>query len=399
MAFRSTLILRALALSLLLALPAAAAPPPDMPKDYVKAQYDEDLVPKFTLPDPLVLNSGRRVRTAAEWTRLRRPELLQLFQTEVYGRTPIGRPPGERWEVLSVDRNAMGGRAIYEKVRVYLLGRADGPKLDLDITLPKSRKRVPVFVMLSWHSKVEPQVIERGYGVALYDPTQLYPDKRDVPWEGSLRQQLAPPGQAGPRDDDWGALGVWAWGASRVVDYLETDPLVNRHEIMVLGVSRYGKTAGWAGAQDTRFAITFPVVSGTGGATLVRRGYGETVKAITDVFPYWFDKRFATYASHVNDLPVDWHELIALMAPRPVYIATAERDWWTDQHGQFLAAKNAAPVYALFGEKGMGVDEEPPIESPVGDYIGWHKRHGVHGLTPYDWARFMDFADRHFHRS
>jgi hypothetical protein len=183
---------------------------------------------------------------------------------------------------------------------------------------------------------------------------------------------------------------------SRAMDYLVTDSEIDPQKVSIMGVSRYGKVAMWAGAQDERFAIVFSGESGCGGANIVRRQFGETVKSITGFAPFWFARNFKDYADRVNDLPVDWHMLIALMAPRPVYIATAEQDFWGDPRGSFLAAKGAEPVYKLFGKAGLGIDEMPPVETPVGDAIGFHKRKGTHGLNDYDWQQFLNFADRHF---
>jgi hypothetical protein len=180
------------------------------------------------------------------------------------------------------------------------------------------------------------------------------------------------------------------------MDYLQIDKDLDSRRIYLNGVSRYGKAAMWAGAQDTRFAATFSGESGCGGAVIVRRQYGETVRAITGSFPYWFARKFRDYANDVNALPVDWHELVALHAPRPVYIATAEGDRWGDPRGSFLSGKNAGAVYALFGETGVGVDEMPPVSTPVGQSIGFHVRTGSHGQNDYDWEQFMSFADKHF---
>jgi hypothetical protein len=180
------------------------------------------------------------------------------------------------------------------------------------------------------------------------------------------------------------------------MDYLVTDKDIAPDKVSVLGFSRWGKVAMWAGAQDERFAIVFSAESGCGGAVIVRRGFGETVRSINGYAPHWFNGKFKTYNERVSDLPVDWHMLVALMAPRPVYIATAEEDRWGDPKGSFLSAKFAEPVYALFGKKGLGVSEMPPVETPVGDWIGYHNRKGGHGVTDYDWEQWLNFADRHF---
>ena len=224
--------------------------------------------------------------------------------------------------------------------------------------------------------------------------TQIQADNPNG-YSASIRTFFAPPGQQEAGDDEWGAIGAWAWGLSRAMDYIETDKDIDARKVAINGVSRFGKVVMWAGAQDTRFAITFSGESGCGGAVIVRRSYGETVKSITGRFGYWFAKRFKEYADRVNDLPVDWHDLVALYAPRPVYIATAEQDHWGDPRGSFLAAKNADPVYKLFGKVGVGVDEMPKVDIPVGDFIGYHNRTGTHGQNNYDWEQFLNFADRH----
>ena len=183
------------------------------------------------------------------------------------------------------------------------------------------------------------------------------------------------------------------------MDLIQTDSSIDGRRVCLLGFSRFGKAAMWAGAQDERFAIVFSCESGCGGATIVRRGIGETVKLINGQFPHWFCGNYRKFDNSVDALPVDWHMLIALMAPRPVYVSTAEEDLWGDPLGSFLAAKSAGPVYALFGEEGVGKTEMPPVETPVGEYIGFHMRKGAHGITDYDTERFIDFAKKHFHLS
>jgi hypothetical protein len=370
------------------------------------ANYDESKVPAYTLPDPLVMADGRKVSDAKAWTEKRRPELLELFEANVYGKTPVGRPGHMTWEVVSEDRSARNGSAIAKTVTLYFPNERDGSsrmRMNLYLILPKTAQRVPTFLIAGIGRSGQPPafnepVFDRGYGMAYADILALQPDLKDAAggYADSIRKFYAPSNQEEPGETEWGALGSWAWALSRAMDYLQTDKDLDARRIYLNGVSRYGKAAMWAGAQDTRFAATFSGESGCGGAVIVRRQYGETVRAITGSFPYWFARKFADYANDVNALPVDWHELVALHAPRPVYIATAEGDRWGDPRGSFLSGRNADPVYALFGETGVGVDDMPPVATSVGQYIGFHTRTGSHGQNDYDWTEFMAFADRHF---
>lgn len=398
--------------------------------------YDEAKVAPYTLPDALTLNDGTPVRNAAAWTEKRRPELLELFAREVYGRTPGGRPPGMHWEVTSVDRAALGGKAVRKEVRVWFSSRKDGPKMDVLIYQPAGATGpVPAFLGLSFfgnhsvhddpaialspawmrtsadHKIVDNRateasrgthttrwqiedVIARGYATATIYCGDLSEDRaagltRDV-------AALFATGDVETRAPDaWGAVGIWAWGLSRALDYLESDPDIDAQRVAVHGHSRLGKAALWAGAQDERFALVISNDSGCGGAALSRRKFGETVKRINSSFPYWFARNFRAYNDREETLPVDQHQLISLIAPRPVHVASAVDDQWADPRGEFLGAKHAEPVYALFGKKGLGVTEQPPVDQPVlGDGIAYHIRSGGHDITAYDWARYLDFADR-----
>ena len=308
----------------------------------------------------------------------------------------IGRPAGMTWKVTAENRSDMNGLAITKTVTIYFTGKDDGPKMDVNIVLPASaaKKPVPLIAIVEWAPQRQ-WLLDRGYGLATFDAAQIEPDSKDG-YSKSIRKFFAKPDQNQPGPDEWGAIGAWAWGLSRAMDYIVTDKDIDANKVCVAGFSRFGKVAMWAGAQDERFAIIFSGESGCGGAVIVRRGFGETVKIINIKFPYWFCGNFKDYGDRVNDLPVDWHMLVALMAPRPVYIATAEQDLWGDPRGSFLSAKYAEPVYQLFGKKGLGVEDMPPLETPVGITIGYHIRKGTHNLTDYDWQQFLNFADRHF---
>lgn len=369
----------------------AVALPPGLPPGL----YDEANVPSFTLPDPLVMLNGDKVKDVNTWKQKRRPEILELFEENVYGKTMIGRPKDMTWKVISENRSDMNGLAITKTVTIYFTGKDDGPKMDVNFILPASaaQKPVPLFLVPGWIFKPQ-TLLNRGYGMATFNPNQVEPDNKDG-YPKSIRKFFAKPDQNVPGPNEWGTIGAWAWAMSRAMDYIVTDKDIDPNKVCIMGVSRYGKTAVWAGAQDQRFAITYSCVSGCGGIVIVRRGFGETVKGINGMFPHWFCRNFKKFGSHVNDLPVDWHMLVALMAPRPVYISTAEQDLWTDPRGSFLSGKYAEPVYQLFGEKGLGVDDMPPVETPVGDFIGFHMRKGTHGITDYDWQQFLNFADRH----
>jgi len=396
--------------------------------------YYEDKVSKYTLPDPLIMRDGTRVTDAQMWRTRRRPELLELFQTQVYGRAPIGRPENMTFKVFDLEHKALGGLATRKQVTVNFTGKKDGPTMDILIYLPNAAKKpVPTFVILnfggnqtihpdpaiklseSWMRAGGPgvvnnrateesrgrssssfpveKILQRGYGLATIYYGDLDPDFHDDFKNGvhPVFDELADGKRAA---DAWGAIGAWAWGLSRAMDYFETDSDIDHKRIAVLGHSRLGKTALWAGAQDERFAIVISNNSGCGGAALSRRRFGETVERINESFPHWFCENFKKYNGKEDDLPVDQHELIALMAPRPVYVASADEDLWADPRGEFLACKHADPVYRLLGVAGLGVTEMPGLDQPVQKgAIGYHIRTGGHALTEYDWQRYMDFAD------
>jgi hypothetical protein len=402
-----------------------------------EVNYDEAKVGASTLPDPLLMKNGRQVTDSKTWMKRQRSEVLRLFQTQVYGQSPA-RPKGMRFEVVSVEPRAWEGKATRREIRVWFTDQAEGPFMDILLYLPHGKdKPVPVFLGLNFEGNhaisADPgiriserwmratkdkgvvnnratqaargseasrwpveMILARGYGLATVYYGDLEPDFAEG-WKTGVRAALSKAGaQTEFKPEAWGAIGAWAWGLSRALDYLETDPGVDARRVAVLGHSRLGKTALWAGAQDERFAIVISNNSGEGGAALARRDFGETTAIITRSFPHWFCRNFNQYAGRASALPVDQHELLALVAPRPVYVASAVEDKWADPRGEFLAAKHAEPVYQLFGRAGLGVSELPPLNQPVGDFIGYHIRAGKHDVTDYDWQQYLNFADRHF---
>lgn len=388
--------------------------------------YDEAAVPDYELPQILRSVDGGAVETAADWPA-RRAEILQLFERQVYGAAPAA-PSGIAFSVLEEDPEALGGLAHRKQVRVAFGGDPNVSSMEILLYTPASAGGpVPVFLGLNFggnHTahqdpairladrmtaegleeasdadrgrsasrwQVE-MLLKRGYGVATVYCGDLDPDFDDGFRNGV--HPLAPP----ENPTDWGSISAWAWGLSRALDYLQTDGQVAGSRVAVIGHSRLGKTALWAGARDERFAMVISNDSGCGGAALSRRRFGETVERINTRFPHWFADSFNNYNGKEDELPVDQHMLLALVAPRPLYVASAEEDLWADPQGEFLAALHAGEVYELLGRRSLRVEQRPPANQPVMRDVGYHIRTGKHDITAYDWERYMDFADSHWPR-
>ncbi len=394
----------------------------------IPVNYDEERAGTYTLPDPLMMSDGRRVRDANTWMRKRRPEVLRLFEENEYGRAP-GRPRGMTFDVFDKGTSVFDGKAIRKQVTIYFSPDKNGPKEDLVVYIPaNAKRRVPVLLCLGFFPNVstfddpgikpgemwgrdrtrvpatrrgfgrmniEP-LLSRGFGVAGVYYGDIDPDFPGGVSLGARGRHLKP-GQTEPAPDEWGAISAWAWGLSRAVDYFETDKSVDAKRIAIYGVSRLGKTVLWAGARDTRIAMVIASCSGEGGAALSRRNYGETIAHLTAPtrYPYQFCANYAKFANDVSALPVDSHMLLALMAPRPVLLQTGDSDKWSDPKGEFLAAVAAEPVFKLFGKQGLGTDRMPPPGEPLLRTIGYYMHAGGHGTLPGDWEHFIRFMEMH----
>ncbi|NQV32157.1 MAG: acetylxylan esterase [Phycisphaeraceae bacterium] len=390
---------------------------------------DESKVPSYVLPDLMVSANGEPVTTSKQWQAQRRGELLDLFRAEMFGQAP-GRPEVHTTKEVVLD--ALNGLAIRKQVTLRIGNTPDSPELDLLIYLPKKAaikapKSVPVFLGLNFQGNhtihTDPgirlcrswlpekrqateasrgraasrwpveTILAQGFGLATLYYGDIDPDfHRDEFTNGvhALYPELQ------QQDDNFTAIGAWAWGLSRAMDALENDPHVNAQQVAVIGHSRLGKTALWAGATDERFALVISNDSGSGGAALFRRCFGERIHNLNSNFPHWFSKRFKRYDNKEHSLPFDQHMLIALMAPRPVYVASATRDTWADPKGEFLAAHAAGPAYRLFGHVGLPSNQWPAPDHPVQGRIGYHLRTGKHDLAAYDWTQYMAFAKAHW---
>jgi len=387
---------------------------PNHPQAENAVNYDESKAnPYPNLPDPLLLKNGKRVTTAKVWWTKRRPEIMEDFDREVYGRVPKV-TPAVKWEVVSTVNEKVGDVAVVTK---KLLGHVDNSAspaitvdVDLTLTTPAAAAGpVPVMMELSFkfppgralppqpHPTWQEQVLARGWGYAIYVPTSVQADNG----AGLTRGIIGLCNHGQPRQlDDWGALRAWAWGASRALDYFATDHAVDARQVALEGHSRYGKAALIAMAYDQRFAAGFISSSGEGGAKLNRRNFGELVENLTGTGEYhWMAGNFIKYGSLFTpgDLPVDAHELIALCAPRPVFISAGamEGDAWVDAKGMFLAAVGAGPVYRLLGKKDLGTSEFPARETAlVAGEIAYRQHSAGHTPGP-NWPVFLDFASRY----
>lgn len=394
-------------------------------------------------PDALVCHNGTRVRSAQQFLALRRPELLRDFEENVYGRTPRIKLQ-MTMSVTSVDRHALNGLAVRKQITIVVTSPPNSRQLHLLLYLPAAARRpVPVFVGLNFDGNQSvssdpgidlnevwvpdpvlastpvatelaghirrlateasrgadasqwplDMILKAGYGVATIYAGDIEPDFAAGIGYG-VRPLFFTGGQRLPNADDWGAIGAWAWGMSRMVDYLKTDPDVDGSALIAIGHSRFGKTALWAGAQDTRFAMVISNESGQGGATLSHRQVGEPIGHLNIAFPYWFCANYHHFTGRAEQLPVDGHLLLALIAPRPLFVASALADPFSDHEGEFLSAVAASKVYALFGEQGISANASVVAGKSIGKVLRYYVRAGGHDILPEDWEQYIEFANQ-----
>lgn len=370
------------------------------------AKYNDVEIRAEELPDPLIFNNGKKVKSARQWTQRRRSEILEIFAQEMYGHIPA-RPEGLHFRTVA-EEQVYGGLGVRKIVRIYLDG-SEKHWFDTMIHLPADADGpVPMFVGLNFKGNDATlderagfrwpyeMILKAGMGVATAWRDTIEPDGRDcnigseeVCRDGGVRSWYN-------KDGDWGAISAWAWGLSRIMDYLETDDAVDCSKVAVLGHSRLGKTALWAGANDLRFDMVISNDSGCCGAALSRRCYGENFAIIANAFPHWFTPEFRKYMWNEEGFPADQHWLLALAAPRPLYVASATEDQWADPKGEWQSAYLTSDVYGLFGLDGLS-EEMPDPDTPdkVG-HVGYHLRTGSHNILAYDWRQYISFAKHHF---
>ncbi len=395
---------------------------------------DEANVPEYKLPDVLTRFNGGKVKSAKVWFNKQRPEILKKFTDEVYGKVP-GKLDISDVKVWETSDDAINGLAKRKQLSLFFKKGDRSLEVNVLMYLPKSQQKAPVFLAYnfsgnhavyndpnirlteSWvnndpsvgiiNNQVTEQsratasnrwpveeIIKAGYGLVTVYYGDVDPDKND--FSDGIEQFFYQENQTRPKYDEWGSIAAWSWGLSRVMDYLEKDEQVDSKKVAVLGHSRLGKTALWAGATDQRFAMVISNESGCGGAALSKRIFGETVQIINTSFPHWFCGNFLKYNNNEEELQVDQHMLLALIAPRPLYVASAEGDKWADPRGEFLSAKYASAVYELLGLEGLPSKVMPEVNHPVMGTIGYHIRSGKHDLTLYDWQQYIKFADKFF---
>ncbi|WP_245967152.1 glucuronyl esterase domain-containing protein [Ulvibacterium marinum] len=394
--------------------------------------YDEAKVPVFPIPDLLTTFSGEIIKNSEDWNTERRPELLNFFEENVYGKVP-GTLDNASFEVVERNENALNGKAHRKQIEVTLQKGSRSLQFNILLYLPKHKDKAPLFlgynffgnhtittdlnvlVSKAWtmnneklgitanhateasrgvraHRWAIDKILDKGFGLAVIYYGEVDPDKND--FSDGLHTLFYSKGQKQPKANEWGSIAAWAFGLSRALDFLEKEKQVDASKVIAFGHSRLGKAALWAAATDERFAGVISNNSGCGGAALSKRKFGETVGRINTSFPHWFCDNFEKYNENEEALPIDQHQLLALIAPRPLYVASAEEDQWADPKGEFLSAHYTFPVYGLFGKEGITSQRMPEVNQPIQNTVAYHIRTGIHDVTDYDWEQYLIWAKK-----
>ena len=394
--------------------------------------YDENKVPAFDLPDALMTFDGTKITTIEKWSKIRRPELFAFFENQVYGKVP-GKLDDIYFKMLEENKNALNRFARRKQVEVTLKKNERSLSFTILLYLPRTTDKVPIFLgynfygnhtvtndenvimTKAWsmnneefgisdntpneksrgiraHRWAIDKIIEAGFGLATIYYGEVDSDKND--FSDGLHELFYEEGQVQPKKNEWGSIAAWAFGLSRAMDYFETDADVDKSKVIAFGHSRLGKASLWAGVTDERFAAIISNNSGCGGAALSKREFGETIGRINESFPHWFANNFNQYSNNEEALPVDQHELLAMIAPRPLYVASALEDEWADPKGEFLAAYHVTPLYNLFGKEGITTAQMPEVNSPIQNTVAYHIRTGKHDVTMYDWEQYIKWVKK-----
>lgn len=394
--------------------------------------YDEAKVPVFSIPDLMTTFSGEAIKNSEEWNTKRRPELFNFFEENVYGKVP-GTLDHTSFKIVEQNEDALNGKAHRKQIEVTLQNGDRSLNFNILLYLPKSKDKAPLFLGYNFFGNhtitTDPNVLvsqawtmnntelgitgnqatetsrgvrtnrwaidkilDKGFGLAVIYYGEVDPDKND--FSDGLHALFYKEGQKQPKADEWGSIAAWAFGLSRALDFLEKDDQIDASKVIAFGHSRLGKAALWAGVTDQRFAGVISNNSGCGGAALSKRKFGETVGRINASFPHWFCDNFEKYNENEEALLIDQHQLLALIAPRPLYVASAEEDQWADPRGEFLSAHYTFPVYGLFGKEGITSQRMPEVNQPVQNTVAYHIRTGVHDVTDYDWEQYLTWAKK-----
>lgn len=380
-------------------------------QDY-ELNYDESKVPDYTLPPLLETQAGDPISSVRDWENIRRPEIISQYEELVYGQIPQ-HYDAIRFDVVNEDRQAIDGTATLKEVDITVERDGNSVTIRMNLFIPNDvANPAPVFLLINHRppENIDPtrevqmdfwpveMAIPKGYAMASFHVGDVADDDKET-WHHDIIDKLYP--EQLDQSDGMKALGAWGWGAMRIVDYFERDPEVNEDQVVLIGHSRGGKSALWTAAMDERFAIVISNESGCGGAALYKREFSETIKLLNDVRPHWFCDNLEQYNDREADLPVDQHMLIASIAPRPVYVGSAEEDLGADPKGEFLALKHGSEVYEKIYHLPVHVpDDMPQVNQPIIEsYTGYHIRSGEHDLDLYDWEQYIKFADYHFSRN